>query len=346
MEHNNECMKKASAIEARFRSGIKTYSVVPESVRAVQVAFLQAVTLYWSELWWDPREAGRRDDLQHLLNRQDRSILGMLPTTPRGVLMRESGLTLAPVILDSRQQPFAARLENACSRKLPERHKNPSSGAPICRAVRKELEHGRTAQSMNWPTLGEEPVVRTTILDDTTAAKSAAQRWAREKEAKVGAGVWMWCTDGSRSDNGRVGAAAVCQHGNERRYRSSILGTRRIEVFDAELCAMGLPLDVAIEQRETLQKNGVRMVAHIRDLEAAIRRAAHLEPNPGQRLARQIDRRAWSVLAHVIATEVHWVPGHSGIPPNQQADRQANLARDACRSTLLEWPYTLAFYGA
>jgi len=36
---------------------------------------------------------------------------------------------------------------------------------------------------------GEESVVRTTILDDTTAAKRTAQRWAREKEAKIGAGV-------------------------------------------------------------------------------------------------------------------------------------------------------------
>jgi len=105
---------------------------------------------------------------------------------------------------------------------------------------------------MSWPAPGEEPVVRTTILDDTTAAKSAAQRWAREKEAKVGAGVWMWWTDGSRSDDGRVGAAAVCKHGNEWRSRRSFLGTGRMEVFDAELWAIGLALDVAIEKKETL----------------------------------------------------------------------------------------------
>ena len=65
---------------------------------------------------------------------------------------------------------------------------------------------------MNWPAPGEEPMGTTTILDDTTVAKSAAQRWAREKEAKIKAGVWMWWTDGSRSDDGRVGAAAVCKH--------------------------------------------------------------------------------------------------------------------------------------
>jgi len=129
--------------------------------------------------------------------------------------MRGSGLTPAPVTLDSRQQRFAARLENACSSKLKELHSNPSSGALICRVVRKEHEHGRTIEGMSWPAPGKEPAVRTTILDDTAAAKSSSQRWAREKDAKIGAGVWMWWTDGSRSDDGRVGAAAVCKHGNE-----------------------------------------------------------------------------------------------------------------------------------
>jgi hypothetical protein len=203
-EHHNRCMKKARAAEARLRTLTKTYGVVPESVRAVQVACIQAVALYGSELWWDPKEIGRRDDLQLLLNRQARSVLGALPTTPRGALMRESGLTPAPVILDSRQQRFAARLANACSSKLKELHEDPSSGTPICRVVEIEHEHGRTTEDMSWPAPGEEPVVKTIILDDKSTAKKAAQRWAREKEAKVGAGVWMWWTDGSRSDDGRV----------------------------------------------------------------------------------------------------------------------------------------------
>jgi len=130
-----------------------------------------------------------------------------------------------PVTLDPRQQRFAARLENACSSKLKELHSNPSSGAPICRVVRTEPEHGRTTEGMNWPAPGEEPAVRTTILDDTAAAKSAAQRWPRAREAKIRAGVWMWWTDGSRSDDGRVGGAVVCKHGNEWRSHRSFLGT-------------------------------------------------------------------------------------------------------------------------
>jgi hypothetical protein len=67
---------------------------------------------------------------------------------------------------------------------------------------------------MIWPALAKESVVRTIILDDTTAAMRSVQRWAREKEANIGVGVWMLWTGGSRSDDGRVGAAAVSKHGN------------------------------------------------------------------------------------------------------------------------------------
>jgi len=108
-------------------------------------------------------------------------------------------------------------------------------------------------------------VVRTTILDDPAAAKIAAQRRAREKEAKTGAGVWMLWADGSRSDDGRVGAAAVCKHGNDWRSRRSFLGTRHMEVIDAELWAFRLALDVAIQKRETLQMDGVKTVAVFSD---------------------------------------------------------------------------------
>jgi len=144
------------------------------------VGCVEDVALYRSEIWWDPREVGRWDDLQLLLNRQARSILGALHTTPRGALLRQSGLTPTRVTLDSRQQRFTARLEHTCSSKLMEQHSNPSSGAQICSVFKKDYKHGQTTEGMNWPAPGEEPAVMTTRLYDTTAAKSTAQRWARQ----------------------------------------------------------------------------------------------------------------------------------------------------------------------
>ena len=81
-EHHNRCMKKSRAAETRLRSLTKTYGIVHESLRGVQMACFQAIALYGSTLWWDPTEVGRRDDLQLLLNRHARSILGVLPPTP------------------------------------------------------------------------------------------------------------------------------------------------------------------------------------------------------------------------------------------------------------------------
>jgi len=49
---------------------------------------------------------------------------------------------------------------------------------------------------MNWLAPGEDQVVNTIILDNKSTAKRAAQRWASEKEAKVGVWVWMLWTTG------------------------------------------------------------------------------------------------------------------------------------------------------
>jgi len=341
-EHHNWCMKKARAAAVRLWTLTKTYSVVPESVRAVQVACVEDVALYRSELWWDPMVVGRWDDLQLLLNRQARSILGTLHTTPRGALMRQSGPSPARVTLDSRQQWFIASLEHACSSELMEQHSNHSSGAQICRVFWNDHKHGQTTEGMNWPAPGDEPAVMTTRLYDTAAAKSTAQRWARQKEANISAGVCIWWTDGSRSDNGRVGAAALCKYWNTRRSCHSILGTRHMEVFDAKLWVIELVPDFAIEKRETLQMYWVAMVAVFSDSQGAIRHAAHMELGPGKLLATRINRRARSLLTHAFAFLRDWLPGHSGIPGNEEADGQANLSWDASGSTVIERPYTSA----
>jgi hypothetical protein len=54
---------------------------------------------------------------------------------------------------------------------------------------------------MNWLTPGEESVVSTTMLDDTTTAKRSMKCLEREKEAKIVAGVGMWWVTGLHPDN-------------------------------------------------------------------------------------------------------------------------------------------------
>jgi len=223
-----------------------------------------------------------------------------------------------------------------------ELHEDPCSGTPICRVVERDHDHGWTTEGMSWPAPGEEPGVKTIILDDKSTAKRATQHWAKEKEAKVGVGVWMWWTDGSHSDNGRVGAAAMFNHGTEWRARCRYLDTGHMDLFDAELWAIGLTLGETVKKRETLQRHGVMTVAVFSNLQAAIRRMAHPEPYSGQQAARRINRRVQALLANCITTEIHWVPGYSGVPRNKEADHQVNLTGEASQNLTIERAYTLA----
>jgi len=96
--------------------------------------------------------------------------------------MRDSGLAPAPVVRDSRQQRFAARLVSACEgSKQKETYNHPTSGAPICRVFKKEHEQGRAAETMRWPRPDEAPAVKTVILSDDMAVQRETKRWARER---------------------------------------------------------------------------------------------------------------------------------------------------------------------
>jgi hypothetical protein len=75
--------------------------------------------------------------------------------------------------------------------------------------------NGSTTQGLNWLALGEQSVARTSILEDTTSVTSAVQGQASDKEGKIREGVWMSWTDGSCSDDGKIGAAAVSKYRNQ-----------------------------------------------------------------------------------------------------------------------------------
>jgi len=54
----------------------------------------------------------------------------------------------------------------------------------------------------------------------------------------------------------------------------------------------------------------------------------------------------WVSALTASRPKIHWVPGHSGIPGNEQAHCQANLARHASGSSVIEQPYTSASNSA
>jgi len=181
---------------------------------------------------------------------------------------------------------------------------------------------------MRWPDPGEKPAVKTTILEDDTEAKRAADLWAKEKAGESGSGTWSWWTDGSRTENERVGDSAMGLNRDGGTVFRSYPGTGRMEVFHAELWAIGVALWMSVAKAEALQAHGVTTVAVFSNSHAAIRRTAHLDSGPGQQLARAIPEHARALYAQGVDVVIHWVLGHSGIPWNKEADRQAKKARE------------------
>jgi hypothetical protein len=97
-------ISKAYRAEARVRSLRGKFGLSPDNVRRIQIAAVQAVALYGAELWGDEtKNVGRTTNVQELVNRQSRSITGILRTTSIGPLIKEAGLRSADSLLANRQ---------------------------------------------------------------------------------------------------------------------------------------------------------------------------------------------------------------------------------------------------
>jgi ribonuclease HI len=97
------------------------------------------------------------------------------------------------------------------------------------------------------------------------------------------------------------------------------------EVFDAELRAI---YECILTCRTPMHIHHLRR-HHIHifsDDQAAITRSASLDHGPGQEIAALIRDMALALRPHMVQVIVHWVPGHTGIPRNENANALAKLA--------------------
>ena len=153
-----------------------------------------------------------------------------------------------------------------------------------------------------------------------------AQAFETAREWRAQGTIW---TDGSRFDDGKVGAACAWQTEDGWTGRLFHLGNNK-EVFDAEIFAIYQALKVF----ETREQTG-RKYAVFSDSQAAIRRAATDTVRPGQQWARAIMEVADRVIARGNEISIIWVLAHRGVPGNEVVD---GMAKTAAGDTSYEAP--------
>jgi len=89
--HTKKTLAKARRAQNRVRSLMIKKGLSSEGRQRIQVAAVQAVVLYGSELW-QHGQSNRAHEVQMLLNEQGRRITGCFRTTPQGGLMNDAGL--------------------------------------------------------------------------------------------------------------------------------------------------------------------------------------------------------------------------------------------------------------
>ena len=155
--------------------------------------------LYTSELTWNGK-SGVEDEYQLAINRMSRASLGAFPSTPRCIIVAESGFTPARALLDHRRARFAQRLiARPQGGRGPEGilDRNADISARLRGAAR--IERGGTAVRQEWSEARRFPGSKV-VEKVRESALVTAKEWRRPDT------VW---TDGSRQEDGRVGAACV-----------------------------------------------------------------------------------------------------------------------------------------
>ncbi|KAJ3453540.1 hypothetical protein MRS44_017787 [Fusarium solani] len=344
--HVEKWAAKAKAVAYHLRGLANTkHGPLPSAVRSAVRACVEPVLLHGAEAWypgttrprWNQPSKDVPSSNQHLIQRMTeamnqsmRAILPVWKTTPIAALHRESGIPPVAQLLEARRLRFSARLKS-----LDEAHPLASRTRP----PRQSTYHDLIKRKYQAP---PESSFRTRLqrtdelLAPCTRPKLIQQRFGDEQttplqtasKEKTAEAFLHWVqtlnplalvvySDGSLSSDG----AASYGYTIHQNSLPILDGSGRLgpaEVFDAEATGALEGLKAALH----LQESATRDIFICLDNLAA---ATCLRGTPSDS-SQEVFLEFQSLVASHGATQVRWVPGHTKIPGNEQADKLAKAA--------------------
>ncbi|KAJ0126813.1 hypothetical protein HZ326_30083 [Fusarium oxysporum f. sp. albedinis] len=346
--HVEKWAAKAKAVAYHLRGLTNTiHGPLPSAVRSAVRACVEPVLLHGSEAWYPGRTRPRWNqptkDLpssnQHLvqimakaMNQAMRAILPVWKTTPTAILHRESGIPPVDQLLEARRLRFSARLKSldeahplAGRTRPPRRPHQPTYHDLIKRRYQIQTESvfrtrlRRTDEllaSCTRPKLIQRCFHQEQMppLQMASKKKSADAfiRWVESLDPLT----LVVYSDGSLSSEGVASYGFTIHQNNVPIFDGSgRLGPA--EVFDAEATGALEGLKAALNLRDAAQNIFICL-----DNLAA---ATCLRGTPSDS-SQHVFLEFQALATSHGAVQVLWVPGHSDIPGNEQADILAKAA--------------------
>ncbi|CVL09069.1 related to reverse transcriptase [Fusarium mangiferae] len=343
--HVEKWAAKAHAVAYHLRGLANAiHGPLPSAVRSAVMACVEPVLLHGSEAWypgttrprWSQPNRDTPSSSQHLIQRMNkalhqsmRAILPIWKTTPITILYRESGIPPVDQLLEKRRWRFSARLKSLddahplVRRTLPPRQ--PIYHDLIKRRYQQAESSFRTRlrrtdellTSCTRPKLLQKCFQQEEIppLQTASKEKTAATflRWVKSLDA-LNLVVY---SDGSLSEEGVASYGFTIHQDN----LPIVDGSGRLgpaEVFDAEARGALEGLKAALN----LQESATQSISICLDNLAA---ASCLQGTPSDS-SQDVFLEFQALAASHGNTHVRWVPGHTDIPGNEQADRLAKAA--------------------
>ncbi|KID81125.1 ATP-dependent DNA helicase PIF1 [Metarhizium guizhouense ARSEF 977] len=341
--HVEKLTAKAQAVVFHLKKLTNTrHGPLPQAIQIAIRACVEPALLYGAEAWYPgttcprwsqpsvsitPQTKGLIRRMEKAITQSMKAILPVWRTTPITALHRESGIPPVNLLLETRRIRFAARLKS-----LDEHHpliqRITESAPPV---IRKGVKLKYQIPQISFPTrlrrtnkllptcarpiLAKQRFSEKTL--QTTSKEQSAAEFQRWLESAPPLSLVVY-SDGSLSPGGQAGYGFSIHQNN----RPVLSGSGRLgpaEVFDAEATGALEGLKAALR----LPRAAGREITVCLDNLAA---ASSLQGTPSDS-SQDIFLKFQDLASAHGNTSVRWIPGHTNIVGNEQADA---LAKAGC----------------